>query len=1351
MINMKLKSPLFTDWTEQYLRLHLADTAPGTPLQLTIGGQPTAFQYTGVTTPSGAEILVKLGFAKDEVKELVFSDQYSVISNQWSEKTDEDGGQTTGNQRSEKKTEGRRNIQYPTRNIQHPSVECKEDESPAIHERSLTPDTRLPTEALAKAGHLTPPCLERHEIPLDADTRIGIPGRQLLIPTLHPQPSPLPGPFAGFANFAMNSAIRCDAAFECASLYQTNDGSLFTDYELQYCFADNRRYTLNFRCYKNDPYIEVCETFSLRMNAELVWTLNPEKQFTHIISRDSFEGESQPTVEPLGVERPRDVLCRLQMPVLTEYFIPNNRGWFSFCDIRNEAKGMLGIMGLYGAKWEEPVANMPEVLDKGGTVEWHASLASGKRHWLLYAGKVEKGFRCQVSGVSEGRELKADNRRQMTEDIKQCSGVEKEVTEKLNLNSEPYSNIQTSNNLLSNLSPDNRHLTTSPADGRFVFHRLHAEFNALRLDEHLDLGGETFFDASCATAPGVFAAGDYHEAARQRLEQYPCLENVLTAPDVWLKQNGGMHLASYRYLLEPTSENAQALYGHLIARFERWVRQFQGYRTGESDYMKNVIGFSRYLRGMLLAYEQLRRDGALSDEQTRTLNAYFAFAARRILDEGRWPHSRTMLHPDHPESSRDFYTYGGEHKPDRLAWTNCLPNFQGDPMCALAHLSAIFKDHPDALFWRRFALEDIDRQLDAYCGKSGAWEESINYALYTFSYFVITFKAVKERWGIDYFNDERVRRFVGWLCRFFGPYDKRFDSYTWPAIGNAVLPQNQAEYLLCYASELQDGDPLKKDCLAIWQLCAEKCRPGEHYPVVMAAMGPLGEVISNQLSVISGEEAVVSEQRIDNRGQMTDGGKETVVSNQRSDIRDQVSGVSVRKSESSNEEEAVLNIPSSPLNTPHSALRIPHLTSEVMDEVGVALRDRHTQPDESYLFQKIGFAKDHYEADETAFNWYAKGTPLCMDYGTYTGDVAVAGAHNVVEIPDEDNLRRGYLARHLFSSLVDYTHCEVPVTLKLLWGKVRTFAEVENKDGKIDRTKTPYFYIGDKNPVGPKTWKVRQLLFVKPDYTVLFDRVYGQVPHRYNLHFTGTGIQVSGVRCQVSGVRAPVLSGRNLSSLRSPSAKDEEADCTRDVASYSGQVSKECSANELNRLPITDYRLPAGNGALITADGRFDLDLLAYVQHPAEFEMETGEIIPNVHPGCGGEEAKKKHAQNYFRLYNKKDGIYRTLLFAKERNREVRIENVGVCGMKVVTPEYTDYVFIHNDVIDESCDGVRFVGRVGWIRRDAKGNVQACVPDGDLIQAFGTKIEGRGPWTYNIDGNDGIKLFEGPPRSVRVL
>ena len=37
----------------------------------------------------------------------------------------------------------------------------------------------------------------------------------------------------------------------------------------------------------------------------------------------------------------------------------------------------------------------------------------------------------------------------------------------------------------------------------------------------------------------------------------------------------------------------------------------------------------------------------------------------------------------------------------------------------------------------------------------------------------------------------------------------------------------------------------------------------------------------------------------------------------------------------------------------------------------------------------------------------------------------------------------------------------MPVTLKLLWGRVRSFEEVDDRDGKVAREKTPYFYIGD--------------------------------------------------------------------------------------------------------------------------------------------------------------------------------------------------------------------------------------------------------------------------------------------------
>jgi hypothetical protein len=152
-----------------------------------------------------------------------------------------------------------------------------------------------------------------------------------------------------------------------------------------------------------------------------------------------------------------------------------------------------------------------------------------------------------------------------------------------------------------------------------------------------------------------------------------------------------------------------------------------------------------------------------------------------------------------------------------------------------------------------------------------------------------------------------------------------------------------------------------------------------------------------------------------------------------------------------------------------------------------------------------------------------------------------------------------------------------------------------------------------------------------------------------------------------------------------------------------------------------------------------------------------------VHSNCGGEAARAKHAQNYFRLYNKTDGIYRTLLFAKERGRSVRIEPVGATGMKVITPEYTDYVWLHNDVVDErwtptspaasDCgrdSAIHFIGRAGWIRRAKNGSIQACLADGELIQAFGMRFEGRGPWSFNPEGVGQVQLHGGAPRVVQI-
>lgn len=173
-----LQSPLFTDWTEQYVRLKLDAVVPSA---LTVNGVLTPFQYTG----NGAEIIVRLGFATGESKELVF------------------------------------------------------------------------TSADRNATDLAP-------VSLPLGMPIGVPGRELTVTQA--------APFAGFAGFPFASRIHCEQPFERAMLTRTNDGPLFTEYLLRYEFAEQRHYTLQFRCFKLDPYIEVSEHFALGMNAEMVWT-----------------------------------------------------------------------------------------------------------------------------------------------------------------------------------------------------------------------------------------------------------------------------------------------------------------------------------------------------------------------------------------------------------------------------------------------------------------------------------------------------------------------------------------------------------------------------------------------------------------------------------------------------------------------------------------------------------------------------------------------------------------------------------------------------------------------------------------------------------------------------------------------------------------------------------------------------------------------------------------------------------------------------------------------------------------------------------------------------------------------
>src|ERR1041385_495881 len=119
-------------------------------------------------------------------------------------------------------------------------------------------------------------------------------------------PSPEIGPFVvarfsglfeSYAGFPLQSTIHCGVPLKARKVVRTNDGPLFTDYEIAHEFEEGRRYSIRLRCYRQEPFVEVHEKFLLGMDASLEFVLNPQDIFDSILSRDSFEGESQPTVE----------------------------------------------------------------------------------------------------------------------------------------------------------------------------------------------------------------------------------------------------------------------------------------------------------------------------------------------------------------------------------------------------------------------------------------------------------------------------------------------------------------------------------------------------------------------------------------------------------------------------------------------------------------------------------------------------------------------------------------------------------------------------------------------------------------------------------------------------------------------------------------------------------------------------------------------------------------------------------------------------------------------------------------------------------------------------------------------
>ncbi len=177
------------------------------------------------------------------------------------------------------------------------------------------------------------------------------------------------------------------------------------------------------------------------------------------------------------------------------------------------------------------------------------------------------------------------------------------------------------------------------------------------------------------------------------------------------------------------------------------------------------------------------------------------------------------------------------------------------------------------------------------------------------------------------------------------------------------------------------------------------------------------------------------------------------------------------------------------------ALPLPHTGSTLEPGFGALLRAEEGTPEETFLTFKAGHIFSHYEGDELSFHWHARGVPLCSDYGVYLPSSAGADAHNVVEVPALDYIRRGFLTDAVLDESADYLVGELP-------GLVRYFDDLPEgfRDPAEFQVGKKYNYLDHAAPLGPKIWLRRALLFLKPHYLLLLDDVDGVTPARFNLH-----------------------------------------------------------------------------------------------------------------------------------------------------------------------------------------------------------------------------------------------------------
>jgi len=183
----------------------------------------------------------------------------------------------------------------------------------------------------------------------------------------------------------------------------------------------------------------------------------------------------------------------------------------------------------------------------------------------------------------------------------------------------------------------------------------------------------------------------------------------------------------------------------------------------------------------------LRNQGSCPHHRTRAM-MWSAILADLAMSPGvLTPEERTRLKAQLAFLGYTMYS-PTFHSPERGYRAN--PNMTTTARGMLGLIACSIHGHPEARNWAQLAIDEMDRELDQWCGPNGGWLEAPHYMTVSMDAIVSLALALRNTgFGeADWQYHPKLKNTMVWLAKISTPPDPRLDGDRhMPAIGNTYL------------------------------------------------------------------------------------------------------------------------------------------------------------------------------------------------------------------------------------------------------------------------------------------------------------------------------------------------------------------------------------------------------------------------------------------------------------------------------------------------------------------------------------------------------------------------------------